>query len=1374
MCSTHVYVGMLTDRSAGNGEDPGLTVENATAFLQHAKGTAPPDAQILSNAKLQYLMSRIIPYFKEIPGTAPYFAAVRKQLLSIISSPTTTTNGWWSHFFTEAMPDMYLPELYDNCISSANPLITGHATVDHGDFDARIASSNALSWSERCEILRDHPVIAARMHELQLDAFFDKIVKGRNKPFGEVLDWWIRVEFQGKGTAHSHWLLNTLRDSLDKDRVGDMDVGDPEVLARLLELCLKSSTARLEPRRADDTSDLSADPNEHEFEREKEAEYDFNIKRKQYFKDDAVCHPCRQRFRCDVDYSRDGLTGEIIDPYVQTQYRRLSLHNHMHICRGSCFKYCLPGVYVCRYCFPKEKLDNNEFKPVLKIDRDWKNRMRIKVLPPRTNGHLNATPVDTLTMLALRGNTDYQCLTNTAGCVEYSSKYISKIDAAESTIVQNLISRELSNHILSLPPHERPTRGKQVRAIINAIIQAQQIGSVQAAYVCMKLSFVRSSRPVENVQTLVRNEIDTENIEINEYVLSQLDADDSAISNSPTTTFGRRYAFHNLYLAQLEKFEEVEFDFFAFLTSYTVKKVKLHEKGPMKASELPQLTVDDAGLITNAKSCCIDEVCTRVFKAYAPHRQIHIKMFNHLHMRVQVYYSARRKHAVLKLVPHIPAAEVTERSAYSILLLHSDWGFEGEEGLLGNCDNAQVRLSEVFTTLPAYVQRNLDRTKVSEAHLDNAGEPAEVDEEVDEEDFDAYAAESFENLAVDDDFDEEPSELQLSLPNVPVGTPLSTTSTMLVNTPVSQMAFLNNFVHNMKLKSALASSNTNRLTEAQVIHRIENPSTHFDIENVDEEHDMVQKMIESCNERQADVVHCARQHIEGTIPTQMIMFLSGEGGTGKSHVIKILSMLTRIFHGKQQGRMGAVCLAAPTGGSAHNIGGMTWHSATGKSTFTKFMGSEAITPRSVNKLRVDFKGTQLLVLDEISLLCLEDVNEVDVRLQLAFDNPAPFGGIHVLFAGDLYQMRCISGMPVYTDTEKWTIKQKQCYRHALAGRRMFTTFLTHFKMLTTNVRAQSTEGQINLFAEGVSKIRLGDTSGDVLELFNSRLTLGMQEAMRVAHPLAIWIAATHKVIASINEAFARKLTAEGGTIVRLIADHVGKNATIAKPDVATRNQLYSMRGDPKGGVRGLSLSYIDVQIGTRVRITKNMSVQHGLFTGSMGTIHGFVYQGNGPDPNNLVPSNFAELEYSERELPIILVRMDGIDNDADPSKSTFPNSCSNQTTRLIPITAEPSVTKLKGRYHRMMYPLMVAHARTGHSIQGQTAMHGAVICTGSQFFAGEYTAISRAKRLDQIWLLNPLTVEQVTLHPKQRSQIEVEYARLIALFPFTPTELPLP
>jgi hypothetical protein len=66
--------------------------------------------------------------------------------------------------------------------------------------------NNSMS---KTESLRDHPtVLSARLHVAQQDVFWPYVVHGTLKPFGEVIDYWRRVELQERGTPHSHYLIN--------------------------------------------------------------------------------------------------------------------------------------------------------------------------------------------------------------------------------------------------------------------------------------------------------------------------------------------------------------------------------------------------------------------------------------------------------------------------------------------------------------------------------------------------------------------------------------------------------------------------------------------------------------------------------------------------------------------------------------------------------------------------------------------------------------------------------------------------------------------------------------------------------------------------------------------------------------------------------------------------------------------------------------------------------------------------------------------------------------------------------------------------------------------------------------------------------------
>jgi hypothetical protein len=111
--------------------------------------------------------------------------------------------GGWAFFFTEAQTDT---DLYENAITSSRKHIND---VDWcSPLEKRREGSKKLLNTQRAVVLRDHPMLSARLHVAQQDVFWQYVVHGTFKPFDEVKDYWRRVEFQERGTPHSHYLIN--------------------------------------------------------------------------------------------------------------------------------------------------------------------------------------------------------------------------------------------------------------------------------------------------------------------------------------------------------------------------------------------------------------------------------------------------------------------------------------------------------------------------------------------------------------------------------------------------------------------------------------------------------------------------------------------------------------------------------------------------------------------------------------------------------------------------------------------------------------------------------------------------------------------------------------------------------------------------------------------------------------------------------------------------------------------------------------------------------------------------------------------------------------------------------------------------------------
>jgi DNA replication protein DnaC len=315
--------------------------------------------------------------------------------------------------------------------------------------------------------------------------------------------------------------------------------------------------------------------------------------------------------------------------------------------------------------------------------------------------------------------------------------------------------------------------------------------------------------------------------------------------------------------------------------------------------------------------------------------------------------------------------------------LHGYWGREGEAGLLGGCDTAAERYAQVRKLdgkvggFPNYVVVSLEKRINSETLLADTGTPhVQASREEAVELFDQYLFENQQHAADDD----APDFLGLSSEIEAVPLPKNL-GHLITQCPEEHLAHLNSYISEMNKTHEKSYSKLNVCSDAELDVKYANPSTIVEIENVDQARSDLHDTLSGLNSEQRCAYDAAYNCIVGIDPQQLIMFLSGEGGTGKSHLIHALTKSTQIMKGKSEGIFGAVLKAAPTGGAAYNIKGHTWHSALGKSTFSeKFTVQSQLTESQVGTLQRNFKGVSLVIIDEISLLSCEDLYEISFRL----------------------------------------------------------------------------------------------------------------------------------------------------------------------------------------------------------------------------------------------------------------------------------------------------------------------------------------------------------------------------------------------------------
>ncbi|MEI6498677.1 MAG: AAA family ATPase [bacterium] len=133
------------------------------------------------------------------------------------------------------------------------------------------------------------------------------------------------------------------------------------------------------------------------------------------------------------------------------------------------------------------------------------------------------------------------------------------------------------------------------------------------------------------------------------------------------------------------------------------------------------------------------------------------------------------------------------------------------------------------------------------------------------------------------------------------------------------------------------------------------------------------------------------------------VLLTGQAGTGKTY------LLNRFIEYLKDKKI-KVGLTASTGIAATHLNGQTIHS------FAGFGIKERLSDRDLSALANDLNlldrltKTDVLIIDEISMLHDYQLDMVDQIAQAVRENPAPFGGIQVILCGDFYQLPPVSKM----------------------------------------------------------------------------------------------------------------------------------------------------------------------------------------------------------------------------------------------------------------------------------------------------------------------------------------------------------------------------
>jgi len=425
--------------------------------------------------------------------------------------------------------------------------------------------------------------------------------------------------------------------------------------------------------------------------------------------------------------------------------------------------------------------------------------------------------------------------------------------------------------------------------------------------------------------------------------------------------------------------------------------------------------------------------------------------------------------------------------------------------------------------------------------------------------------------------------------------------------------------------------------------------------------------------------------------TGVNVFLTGKAGTGKTTFLRRLKE-------RSPKRMVVV---APTGVAAINAGGVTIHSffqfpLAPYIPNTSFRSSDEKYRFSKEKKNI-IRTLDLLVIDEISMVRADLLDQIDAVLRLHKDRNRPFGGVQLLMIGDLSQLA-----PVVKDSE-WTLLREYYTTPYFFGS-LALQQTQHVTIELQHVYRQTDRTFIKILNE----VRENRLTPESLALLNGR-SIGVDSRF-----------SEHPEFRTQNSELSE------GTI--RLTTH---NATANCYNEERMNALKTLRFSFKAKVTGSfpETSYpaeetLVLKKGCQVMFLKNDSQGSRYYNGKLGEVT-FV------DGSKICVRGFE----------------DNTEVEVEPEVWTNAHYVIDKETKEIR-------EEIEGEFRQ--YPLRLAWAITIHKSQGLTFNH-AVLDVNAAFAAGQvYVALSRLRSLDGLVLTAPLSASAILTDTAVSNYMNVE------------------
>jgi len=416
--------------------------------------------------------------------------------------------------------------------------------------------------------------------------------------------------------------------------------------------------------------------------------------------------------------------------------------------------------------------------------------------------------------------------------------------------------------------------------------------------------------------------------------------------------------------------------------------------------------------------------------------------------------------------------------------------------------------------------------------------------------------------------------------------------------------------------------------------------------------------------------------------TNANLFITGKAGTGKSTLLRHLTRQTNK----------RFVVLAPTGVAALNVEGQTIHSFFRLPA--QLLQREDIQYNS--RLEKTIRALDMVIIDEVSMVRADIIEAIDISLRTYRNPHLPFGGVQMIFIGDLFQLP-----PIVPSDQRVYFEQHYGGAYFFNAPIFREEFRYTFIELNRIFRQQQP-----VFLDLLNNIRNGQMTAADLQLLNSRHV----DIAGKSCDGAIVLTSTNAIAKRINTQGLEVLPAKPFTYQALLTGRLKERYD----DIIRRG------GSPEQLEKALDTRFpADIQLtlkeNAHVMMIRNDIENEQWVNGTLGVVQQLakdrvVVKIDGK-LHTIKPETWEDIEYEYDER--------------------------GQTMKR----------NIRGTF--MQFPIRLAWAITIHKAQGKTLDNVLIDFGRGAFAPGQvYVAISRCRTLQGIYLQSP--VRQRDIYVDQR------------------------